>query len=386
MKADFDAIILAAGFSRRMQGFKPLYPLGESTVIERVICLFRRAGARETLVVLGHEAGKLLPVVEKNAARAVQNERYAEGMFSSVQAGVRGLKPGDGPFFVLPVDIPLVRPETLRCMVEAFDHPKTLLLHPCFRGRRGHPPLISRRLGPSILAGTGPGGLKAVLDRAEAESPAEVAEVAVPDEGILLDLDTPEEYTRVLDRWHRHDLPTRNECEALFELAETPPEAREHGRAVAAVAARIAAALNRRRGHENALDLERIERAAVLHDLAKGRRRHEAEGGRLLREAGFGALPGIVAEHMDIDPPAGAPLGEREVVFIADKLVAGTKPVPLRERYWAVIERHKDDPDAKAAILTRLRRAESILARFEMETGERLPELAAAALGFVEVK
>jgi hypothetical protein len=209
--------------------------------------------------------------------------------------------------------------------------------------------------------------------------------VAVADEGILLDVDTPEEYARVLVRWRRYDLPTLNECEALFELAKTPPEAREHGRAVAAVAARIGAAVNRRRGHDNALDLERVERAAVLHDLAKGRRRHEAEGGRLLREAGFGALVGIVAEHMDIDPPADAPLGEREVVFIADKLVAGTKLVPLRERYWTVIERHKDDPEAKAAILTRLRRAESILARFEMETGERLPELAAAALGFVEV-
>ena len=74
------------------------------------------------------------------------NEQFDRGMFSSVQAGVRALSPDSDAFFMLPVDICLVRPQTIKKLLEAYYGGKGKIVFPTFRGRRGHPPLVERRL------------------------------------------------------------------------------------------------------------------------------------------------------------------------------------------------------------------------------------------------
>lgn len=188
------ALILCAGRSSRMGGFKPLLPLGGETLIERAIGLFNGVGIGRVVVVLGHGADRVLPVLERSGIEPVINTRCDEGMFSSVQAGVSGLGGACGSFFILPVDIPLVRPDTLERLLEAFRTGDAEICRPSFRGRYGHPPLISAALIPAIRDFDGTGGLRALLachgDR--------TAEVAVDDPGILLDLDTREDYEAAL--------------------------------------------------------------------------------------------------------------------------------------------------------------------------------------------
>ncbi|MHB8771843.1 MAG: nucleotidyltransferase family protein [Syntrophales bacterium] len=189
----FSALILSAGRSSRMEEFKPLLPLGGETLFERVIRLFRQAGIDDVTAVLGHRAESLIPLVERCGVRSVINERYDEGMFSSLRAGVLALDPGRRGFFLLPVDIPLVRPETLRALMAAFRAGTADVCRPCFRGRYGHPPLIATELIPAIAGFDGAGGLRTLLDGWQGRTAA----VAVEDPGILVDVDTRDDYERL---------------------------------------------------------------------------------------------------------------------------------------------------------------------------------------------
>lgn len=193
-RPDLAALILAAGRSTRMGSFKPLLPFGRGTVIERVISTVHEAGIQTIRVVVGWRADRLIPVLDRHGVPWVRNDRFEEGMYTSVQAGVRDLPTGVGAFFVFPGDMPLVQSATLTRLIAEWDKRPGGIFYPCFEGRRGHPPLIASALIPEILREAPPGGLRILLARHAAEA----SEVECGDRGILLDLDTPETYRESL--------------------------------------------------------------------------------------------------------------------------------------------------------------------------------------------
>ncbi len=184
------AIILAAGYSSRMSGFKPLLPFGDSTVIETAISIFRNAGIADINVVAGHRADELRPLLERAQVRCIVNPEYSSGMYSSVLAGIKALRPGIRGFFLLPVDIPLVSSRTIQLLAEAYEKLGPRIIYPVYNKERGHPPLIPSALCAEMISWQGEGGLKSMLERYEAYA----VEVEVQDEGILLDIDTPQDY------------------------------------------------------------------------------------------------------------------------------------------------------------------------------------------------
>jgi CTP:molybdopterin cytidylyltransferase MocA len=187
------AVVLAAGYSRRMGAFKPLLPFGSTTVIERVITIIREAGIETVRVVVGWNAEMLIPVLERCGAPWIRNEHFAEGMYTSIQAGVRSLPTDVRAFFLLPADMPLVRSATLRRIAAAWDERPRGVLYPSHQGKRGHPPLIAADYVPEILAAEPAGGLRELLGQnAHAARHVECA-----DPGILIDLDTPDEYQQL---------------------------------------------------------------------------------------------------------------------------------------------------------------------------------------------
>ncbi|WP_061214005.1 nucleotidyltransferase family protein [Syntrophomonas wolfei] len=188
------AIVLAAGYSSRMTSMKALLPLGETTVLERVAAAFRQAGITDIRVVTGYRRELFLPLLQKLVLREIYNPFYAEGMFSSVQSGVSSLEPGSEAFFIMPVDIPLLKAATLQTLLEHFDHKQAEVFHPCYQGRRGHPPLLAYSMRQRILQWEGAGGLKGLLRQHEDKS----VNIAVPDKAILLDMDTAEQYQHLL--------------------------------------------------------------------------------------------------------------------------------------------------------------------------------------------
>jgi molybdenum cofactor cytidylyltransferase len=191
------AIILAAGYSSRMGTLKPLLKLGDKTILEHEIELFSDLGIQDVIVVVGHGAEQIIPIVHDCGAREVMNTQFERGMFSSVQAGVNALRPGSEAFFVLPVDIPLVRSQTIRDLLTAYCGEKSKIVVPAFRGKRGHPPLISASYRNEILSYCGDEGLRGFFRKHNRHSNL----VEVADEMILFDLDTPADYEALLVRF-----------------------------------------------------------------------------------------------------------------------------------------------------------------------------------------
>lgn len=196
LENDLALILLAAGYSSRMQAFKPLLPLGNSTVIETAVDTFLNAGIKDITVVIGYKADQLKPVLNRKGIKWVYNGSYSEGMYSSVRAGVQSLPHHVKGFFLLPVDIPLIKIETIKKLSNAYLQSNFDIIYPVFNDRRGHPPIISSGLFYQIITHDGTGGLRALL--AEYENKAQGIEVE--DEGIHLDMDTYEEYLNLCDK------------------------------------------------------------------------------------------------------------------------------------------------------------------------------------------
>jgi CTP:molybdopterin cytidylyltransferase MocA len=116
-------IILAAGFSERMGVLKPLLPVGGESALLRAVGLGRHEKIHSISIVTGHRHEEVQAELMKCGAkniRHIHNAKYAEGMFTSVKAGIHSL-PGDiDGFLLLPVDHCAVRPETLEKVIAAY--------------------------------------------------------------------------------------------------------------------------------------------------------------------------------------------------------------------------------------------------------------------------
>ncbi|SKA84796.1 CTP:molybdopterin cytidylyltransferase MocA [Paucidesulfovibrio gracilis DSM 16080] len=361
----FSAIILAAGFSSRMGQFKPLLPLGGVPALERLLQSFAQAGIPSPIIVTGHNAEQITPLGLTYDSVMVHNPDHASGMFGSVLTGVSALPNDIDAFFLLPVDIPLIRPQTLQRLSAHFVKHRALITHPVFEETPGHPPLLRQDMIPRILAHDGQGGLRAVLE-AHAE---EAALVPVADQGILLDMDHPEEYRR-LDQRATRDYPLDGECDALLDLAHTPETIRLHCRAVADLAVRMTALLNASLPEEaTPLDVTLTRSAALVHDVARAKAKHAQAGANFLLEHGFPAAAPIVRDHVDLNPDDITQITEREIVFLADKFVQGTQRVPLEQRYLAKQKKFQNNPEAVQAVTSRLDRARRVLAIYLEQAG-----------------
>ncbi|MFH1058360.1 MAG: NTP transferase domain-containing protein [Pseudomonadota bacterium] len=352
-------LILAAGLSRRMGRFKPLLELDGASLLARAVGIMRAAGAGPVYVVTGHRAEELRPHLAGLDAAEVFNPDYARDMFTSVRAGVAALPAGIDAFFLLPVDIPLVKPANLAALAEAFAEKRPAVALPDFLGEPGHPPLIAAALIPAILAWSGQGGLQGLL----AGHADQTIAAPVCDQGVLLDMDTPEAYAALQARLIAAGHPQPAEVEALLgPVLGVPAPVRAHCRAVAAAALALGRALC---AADNPIDLACLEAAALVHDLAKGRPGHAARGAEFLRRWGWEAAADLVAVHAELTPPAAGPVGAAEVLYLADKLIEGDRPVAIDQRFAAKLARHGDAPGVTAAINRRWRAAQTIAARIE---------------------
>jgi molybdenum cofactor cytidylyltransferase len=214
-------VVLAAGLSRRMGAHKPLLPLGERTVLATAIGALVDGGVGDVVVVTGYRAEAVEAEARACGARVEHNPRYEDGMYSSVQAGVRAL-PGDAPaFLLLPCDIPAVGAATVHMMIGAWrDSGEPDVCFPVHGNRRGHPPVISAALAPDIVATEPTGGLRQLLaDRRALHIPT-------PSAGILRDIDTPGRYEVLVARPPRRVEPSPARAEAMLDEAERGPARR----------------------------------------------------------------------------------------------------------------------------------------------------------------
>lgn len=365
------AVILAARSALRTESPTALLPLGNGSLIAGLVRCFRQAGIEQICVVIGHEAALVEPVLRKLSVTAVIDPDYERGMYSGLQLGISSLPPEVDACFVLPVDLPLVRPATIMALATRFAVEQAPITYPRFSGRRGHPPLLSRFLFPEILAGKGEGGLRALL----ANHLAAASDVNVLDEGVVLEMDSYESYAQLEKLASRRHLPTPAECEAILATRPTSDSLRQHGRAVTAVARTIAARLAAR---GVAIDLNLVLAASLLHDIAKGQPGRAETGAALVEGLGYLIVAEVIRQHAAMTFDGTTP-NEAAIVFLADKLVRRDRRVSLEERYQPTFERFRDQPEALAGARRRYETACTILAVVERKARATIDTILASS-------
>ncbi len=187
------AVVLAAGASTRMGSPKALLPVEGVPFIERIVAALERTGVDRTLVVLGFNADAMREAIAYLGVDTAVNPDYVRGQLSSLQTAIRALE-GEPVEAILVhlVDHPFIESTLVDRMIERFRAEEKLIVVPRFGGRRGHPVLFSSKLFPEFMAASLDTGAKPVVRG----HPGETLELETDEEGVLIDIDTPEEYRK----------------------------------------------------------------------------------------------------------------------------------------------------------------------------------------------
>lgn len=187
----YGAVILAAGFSRRLPGENKLLKsyLGQP-LLAHALATAAALGLGDTVVVTRPD----MPEVEQIAARAglriIENPDAASGMGASIAAGIRALRPDLAGMFIALGDMPHVTAEDYRALTAAHERQPARICVPVWDGRRGHPVLFGADYRDALAGLSGDTGARAVL----AHHAARVIAVPAASPGVLADLDTAEDF------------------------------------------------------------------------------------------------------------------------------------------------------------------------------------------------
>lgn len=201
------ALIPAAGRSRRMGVPKLLLDLGGQTVIARLLAALERAGVVNRLVVIGPEDAELRAEIARSGGRAIVAATPPPEMLMSIKLGLwavtddlstnREAAVPDAAWLLIPADHPVIDVETIQRLLEAAVENPGRIIVPTYNGRRGHPTVFAWKHATDIDR-VPPGlGFNWIVK----QHAADVLEIAVPSSGVLVDLDTPEDYERLRALW-----------------------------------------------------------------------------------------------------------------------------------------------------------------------------------------
>ena len=186
------AVVLAAGRSTRMGRPKLMLEIAGRTVIQRVVDHVRQSRCDRIVVVVGDAADHVAAAVRGPGVHVVVNERYAEGMGTSIAAGVSALPAECEAAVVLLGDQPRLPAASIDALIDAYRTTGKPLVASRHGAVTGAPTLIARALFDEARRLAGDVGGRWLIDR----HPDLVAEVPLsPD--LAVDLDTPEEFARV---------------------------------------------------------------------------------------------------------------------------------------------------------------------------------------------
>ena len=185
------AVVVAAGHKSSVSSFQPMLPIGDSTVIRRIIITLKRSGVDPVVVVTGEKGDELEKHIAGLRVICLRNREYENTqMYNSICKGLNYIEDLCGRVFILPAKFPMFLPETIKQMLES----EAAVVCPVFEGRRGHPVLVSCTIIGRLLTYKGDLGLRGAIRQAEADNCTE--EIAVEDQGIILAVESGEDRAR----------------------------------------------------------------------------------------------------------------------------------------------------------------------------------------------
>jgi len=187
------AVILSAGESSRMGRPKALLPIDGVRFVEKIVSTLKSTDVGNIIVVLGHNAEEMRRKISDLPVTILINHDYKQGQLSSLQVAIRHLESSGGPvdgMLVHLVDHPYIEAKLVNLMIDRFYETKKLIVVPRFQDRRGHPVIFARALFSELLAAGTDQGAKPVVHAHRDDT----LEIDTDDKGVLIDIDTPEEY------------------------------------------------------------------------------------------------------------------------------------------------------------------------------------------------
>jgi len=187
------ALVLAAGQSRRMGGRDKLTePVAGVPLLRHMVDRLAESVADETVVVLPPEPGARLDALAGSAARVVTNPRAAEGMGTSVGAGVTALRADADAVLVVLADMPELTGRDFDRLIAGFDpdEGRAIVRAVTEAGKPGHPVLFGRRFFELLRALEGDRGARELIQ----DHPEFVVDVTLPGAAAATDLDTPADW------------------------------------------------------------------------------------------------------------------------------------------------------------------------------------------------
>jgi molybdenum cofactor cytidylyltransferase len=173
-----------------MGRIKQLLQLGDKPVIRHCLDALFAAGITDIVVVVGQDANGITTALQGLPLSIAINDMLHSDMAESVRAGLRRLGPSSA-VLVYPSDHPLVLPETIKVIMSEHRTSPASIIIPAFDNRRGHPSLFPRSIIDEIFSGI-------TLRDIARKDPARVKIIPVRDKGVVLDMDTPEDYSSIL--------------------------------------------------------------------------------------------------------------------------------------------------------------------------------------------
>lgn len=207
------AVILAAGGSTRFGQPKQLLDWGGVPLVAHVADQALAAGLSPVIVALGSQAEAVRAALGTRPVQIAMNWHWEAGLSTSVQAGLAVLPPETEAAVFLHCDQPLVNAALLRALVHRFEESRAPVVYSTHAGQRHPPVLFARRLFPELTAIAGDEGGRAIIT----QHPGEVATVEVADAHILADIDTPDDYERLL-RITNHESPSANRTSPIVSI------------------------------------------------------------------------------------------------------------------------------------------------------------------------
>ncbi len=199
------ALVPAAGHSTRMGRPKLALPLGERTVLEHVVAALRAGGVEHVLVVVGPHVPELAALASTAGAHVLQLNEPTPDMRATVEYGLGWIEErfqpaSDDRWLLVPADHPTVDAELVRQILAA-DVGRSIVV-PAHAGRRGHPTRFAWKHAAGIRALPAEQGINAYIRTHETD----VYELPVTTAEVLVDLDTPEDYARLMSQRFHHPL------------------------------------------------------------------------------------------------------------------------------------------------------------------------------------
>jgi molybdenum cofactor cytidylyltransferase len=197
-KESVAGLVLAAGTSRRMGEPKQLLRVGDEFLLDRILAEVLKSELDEVILVLGHRFREIREAVSRSLPneklRIVKNDRYREGMSTSIIAGLGAVEKDIRHVMIVLADMPNITAPLINHLLKHYLASGKSLGAIHIRGRRSHPVILGRAWFDALGKLEGDVGARELFDTFRDE----VCPVDAPKGFSDLDLDTPEDYRKAL--------------------------------------------------------------------------------------------------------------------------------------------------------------------------------------------